>query len=102
MPLIANLFPEQIGFVDGTYHKCEKSQHFDEQRKSYCQHKGYNLLKTLSLLTVDGRWWDLLGVFYSDSNHNDELLYEDVILEDLQGCKTFIDNHLIMADRSVV
>jgi hypothetical protein len=74
--LIRALYPALVAAVDGTYHEVQKSKRFLEQLKSYSDQKKYNLLKTLSLLTVDGRWWDLLGLFYSDGDHNDEMLWE--------------------------
>jgi hypothetical protein len=53
-----------------------KSQQFLEQLKSFSMQKHDNLIKTLTLLTTDGKWWDLLGVFYSDKDHNDEMMWE--------------------------
>lgn len=65
IPFIKKIFPDLIALLDGTYHRCEKSEVFIEQLKSFSAHKGYNLVKTLSALTVDGYWWDLLLLSYS-------------------------------------
>ena len=89
--LITALYPTLIAAVDGTYHEVQKSKRFMEQLKSYSEQKKYNLLKTLSLLTVDGRWWDLLGLFYSDGDHNDEMLWEYAWRHDLQQFKRIIN-----------
>jgi hypothetical protein len=86
--IIKDLFPDLFAVVDGTYHEIEKSSNFIEQLKSYNSQKCYNLVKTLSLLTVNGRWWDLLGIFYSDGSHNDEMLWEYAFGENLSGFKS--------------
>lgn len=91
IPFFRAIFPNMIAFADGTYHQCEKSQVFSEQLKSYSSQKGYNLVKTLSLLGVDGRWWDLLGLFYSDANHNDEMIYEYIMQNNVGDVHSLID-----------
>jgi len=73
--LVKALFPELFAAIDGTYHEVEKSQRMMEQLKSWNKQKGYNLLKTLTLITADGKWWDFLGLFYSDGAHNDEMMW---------------------------
>lgn len=98
--IISQLFPDMIGAVDGTYHKIQKSQQFVEQLKSFSMQKKYNLLKTLALITADGKWWDLLGVFFSDSSHNDEMLWEYCYIENIGAVKSLLkDDDLIMVDR---
>jgi hypothetical protein len=98
--LVKALFPELFAAIDGTYHEVEKSQRMMEQLKSWNKQKGYNLLKTLTLITADGKWWDFLGLFYSDGAHNDEMMWEYAYSHDLAGFRTILTaTDLIMCDR---
>jgi len=101
IPFIEPLFPNLLALVDGTYHRCEKSQNFLEQLKSYNYHKGYNLLKTMALFTVDAKWWDLLGLFYSDADHNDEMLLEYIIQNNVGDITSVykLGTDILMVDR---
>ncbi len=99
--IITELLPALVAAIDGTYHRCDKSSDFAIQLKSYSSQKKYNLVKSLSLMTANGRWWDVLGVFFSDSDHNDEMIWEYVWKNNLHDFKSVIDVILdyFLADR---
>jgi hypothetical protein len=101
--IVLELLPALVAAVDGTYHKCEKSSDFAVQLKSWNTQKKHNLIKSLSLMTADGRWWDVLGLFFSDGSHNDEMMWEYAWKENLQDFKSVIepDVDLFVVDRFV-
>ena len=70
--LFQEILPNIREGVDGTYFHIEKSSVFNVQRKTYNSHKGRNLLKEMAIILPNGRFFDLIGPFFSDGDHNDE------------------------------
>lgn len=98
---LKNLIPEIFGLFDGTYHSVEKSTDFMIQLKTYSMQKYCNLVKSLSLMTADIKWWDLLGVFFADSDHSDQFMWEYVVEEDLANISEVVelDKDVFVVDR---
>ena len=86
-PMVKKLFPdvELLGVLDGTYWYTQKSESFDVQSESYCLHKHANLYKSMGVGCLDGTWWDLIGCYYSNTFHNDELMFEHIIDNNTSG-----------------
>ena len=85
------LIPDIFGLFDGTYHEVEKSTDFMVQLKTFSMQKSYNLIKTLSLMTADAKWWDLLGIFFADADHSDQFMWEHAVDNDLANVSEVID-----------
>lgn len=82
------LFPGVSALWDGTYWYCEKSKNFDVQYRSYSPQKSSNLFKSMGISLPDGYWWDIIGLFYSDSFHNDEMIFEYIEKHNMSEVKT--------------
>lgn len=98
------LFPNVKGIIDGTYFYCQKSRNFKVQKMTFSMHKHRNLVKAMGIVLPDGRWWDIIGPYYSDGKHNDKWLWDYIVthLRSLlqRGFKIKVDEFL--ADRGFI
>jgi hypothetical protein len=74
--MFKELLPNVRGAVDGTYFYVEKNTVFDVQRKTYSSHKGRNLLKEMGIILPNGKFFDFIGPFFGDGDHNDEWIWK--------------------------
>jgi DDE superfamily endonuclease len=97
----AQLFPNVVGIVDGTYFYCQKSKCFEIQRKTWCDHKKRNLVKMMGIQLPSGKWYDLIGPFYADGDHNDAKIWNYIVEENLGNiCDAFDEeNDEFLGDR---
>lgn len=67
---IKTLYPNNdiITTMDGTYFRCQKSENFNIQRRTYSSHKKYNLIKEMPIMMMNGTWLETFGPFFSDGN----------------------------------
>ncbi|CAF1406150.1 unnamed protein product, partial [Didymodactylos carnosus] len=106
------LLPNAVATVDSTYIYLQKSCNFDNQKKSYCQHKANNLVKMMAMMLLDGKWFDTYGPYYSDGHNNDELIWntlsddsleeyesKDLPVQRQQVHATFSRNDMFIGDR---
>ncbi|CAF1161060.1 unnamed protein product [Rotaria sordida] len=81
--LFKKLFPGVVGIIDGIYLFCQKSKCFELQKKTWSEHKKRNLIKIMGVQFANGRWFDLMGPFYADGDHNDASIWNYVVKEDI-------------------
>ncbi|CAF3930089.1 unnamed protein product [Rotaria sp. Silwood1] len=106
------LLPNAAAMIDSTYIYIQKSWNFNNQRKSYCQHKADNLVKMMAVMLLDGKWFDVYGPYYSDGHNNDELIWntlsddnveiydnKDLFAQRQQLHTTFTKNDMFIGDR---
>ena len=73
--LFQQVFPNVRGGIDGTYFYVEKSEDFNNQRKTFNSHKKRNLIKEMDIILPNSKIFDFVGPFFSDENHNDEWMW---------------------------
>lgn len=59
----------------GIYFRCQKSSDFNIQCETFCTYKHYNLVKTMPIMTMNGKFIETFGPFNSDNDNNDEQIY---------------------------
>ena len=69
------LLPKAVAMTNSTYVYIQKSWNFNNQKKSYCQHKADNLVKMMAIMLLDGKWFGIYGPYFSDAYNNDELIW---------------------------
>ena len=82
-----NLFPNVKGIIDGTYLYYQQSTNFEVQKKTYSMHKHRNLWKMMGIVLPDGRFWDIIGPFYADGDHNDQWIWNYILLYNIGNLK---------------
>ena len=98
--LFQKILPNIRGGIDGTYFYIEKSSVFNIQQKTYSSHKGRNLFKEMVIVLPDGKFFDLIGPFFSDGNHNDEWIWRYIVANNCEDVgKVFNKNDEFLADR---
>ncbi|CAF1529916.1 unnamed protein product [Adineta steineri] len=81
--LFKKLFPNVVGIIDGTYFYCQKAECFEIQRKTWSEQKKRNLVEAMGIQFADGTWFDLIGPFYADGDHNDASIWNYIVEEDI-------------------
>lgn len=77
--LFQEILPDVRGVIDGTYFYIEKSTLFNVQRKTYSGHKKRNLVKEMAIVLPNGKFFDLIGPFFGDGDHNDEWMWRYIV-----------------------
>jgi len=86
--------------VDGTYMFIQKSSNYSFQRRTYCMHKGRNLIKPMMLVTTTGYIVDVLGPYFSDSKNNDASILNNLLTSDSNKLRNwFPSNTIFVVDR---
>ncbi|CAF4030688.1 unnamed protein product [Rotaria magnacalcarata] len=94
------LLPNAVAMIDSTYVYVQKSWNFNNQKKSYCQHKADNLVKIMAIMLLDGKWFDIYGPYFSDGYNNDELIWNtlsDDKVEDYENKDLFAHSQQLHA-----
>ncbi|CAF1286217.1 unnamed protein product [Rotaria sordida] len=89
--LFTKLFSNVVGFIDGTYFYCQKSERFEIQRKTWSEQKKRNLVKVMGIQFANGTWFDLIGPFYADGDHNDASIWNYIVAEDIGNVHDIFD-----------
>ena len=81
--------PHQILLItDGTMIYCEKSENFDMQHRDYNDYNKRNCMIFMPIITANGRYVMNIGPFHSDTDNNDESIYNAATDYDyLYDCK---------------
>ncbi|CAF3002057.1 unnamed protein product [Rotaria sp. Silwood2] len=106
------LLPNAVVMIDSTYIYIQKSWNFNNQKKSYSQHKANNLIKIMAVMLLDGKWLDIYDPYYSNGYNNDELIWNALSDDSLQQFeskglsdqkqhlhRTFLRNDMFIGDR---
>ncbi|CAF3281972.1 unnamed protein product [Rotaria socialis] len=94
------LLPNVVAMIYSTYVYVQKSWNFNNQKKSYCQHKADNLVKVMAIVLLDGKWFDIYGPYFSDGYNNDELIWNtlsDDKVEDYENKDLFAHSQQLHA-----
>ena len=96
-----NEFPFYSTFLHaGTYLAIRKSQNNEFQRKSFNLQKGHKLLKPTIITATDRSIIDAVGLFLSDSHHNDANIMKYILLANVNDILNWCDiNDVIVVDR---
>lgn len=102
--MFSRIWPNVRGIIDGTYIYCEKSSDFNVQRKTFSGQKKRNLIKLMGIVLPDGRFFDLVGPFFSDGDHSDQWMWEWIIDSNCADvCDVFqFEKDEFMADRGFI
>jgi hypothetical protein len=92
--LFKKLFPNVVGIIDGTYLYCKKSKCFEVQRKTWSEHKRRNLVKIMGVQFANGVWFDLMGPFYADGDHNDASIWNYIVEKDIGNIHYIFDEEV--------
>lgn len=98
--MFSQIWPKVVGVIDGTYFYCQKSYDFDFQKRTFSGQKKRNLIKFMGIVLPDGRFFDLIGPFYSDGDHSDEWMWEYILENNLGSIHDiFTEDDEFLADR---
>ena len=89
------IFPNARGIIDGGYYKVQKLVNHVIQKKTYSNHKHYNLIKFVDLTLMDGTIFDCYWPFFADDDHNDPSLFDHIVESNQNNIKSVFDTSLI-------
>lgn len=93
--ICTEIFPTARGIIDGGYYKVQKLLNHVIQKKTYSNHKHYNLIKFLDLTLMDGTIFDCYGPFFADDDHNDPSIFDYIVKNNENNIKSVFDTSLI-------
>lgn len=76
--------------LDGTYLEIQKSRDHTFQRKAFCGHKHYPLIKPMMIVTTTGYIISVLGPYLSDGHNSDSSILEHLLATDTENIREFL------------